>query len=357
MEFIKGMDVSMIDELERRGALYYLKGEQLDLFKILHKSGVNLIRLRLWNRPYSEEGKAYGGGTNDIETTIALAKRIVENKMEFMLDFHYSDFWADPAKQIKPKDWKHLGGTELQNAVYEYTKETLLKFEKQGCLPGVVQVGNEITNGFLWPNGKVDNIEEMAALIKSGIRAVREIKSSIKILLHLDFGTDNKMYRQWFSNIEPFNLDFDIIGMSFYPYWNGEIKQLIENMQDISITFNKDVLVAETAIGYTTDSLGCEGMLYSEELESKAGYPASEEGQRDFLKDLYKAIRGIPGNRGKGVLYWEPAWLPIPECKWANKIGCAYVNDTVEPGNSWANQALFDSNGNANLALIELSQL
>ncbi|MGF7144543.1 arabinogalactan endo-1,4-beta-galactosidase [Anaerotaenia torta] len=354
MSFIKGMDVSMVKELEEHGAKYYLNGEKKDLFEILKECGVNLIRLRLWNDPYSTSGEAYGGGTNDIDTTIELAKRILSHDMEFMLDFHYSDFWADPAKQYKPKAWENLSGSELETAVYHYTIDTLSKLKEKDVLPSVVQIGNEITNGLLWPDGKSDNTEGMASLLKAGISAVKEFDPNIKILLHLDFGTDNEMYRKWFTNIAPYDLEFDIIGMSYYPYWNGSIEDLVQNMNDISQTFQKDVLVAETAIGYTTDSLGCNGLVFSEEMEKKAGFPATKAGQEQFLKELCDGIRKVKNHRGIGIIYWEAAWLPIPECSWAHSIGCEYMNDTAEVGNSWANQALFDEKGNANQALVNM---
>jgi arabinogalactan endo-1,4-beta-galactosidase len=357
MRFMKGMDVSMVKELEEHGAEYYLNGEKKDLFEILKICGVDLIRLRLWNDPYSEKGEAYGGGTNDLNTTIELAKRVAGHGIEFMLDFHYSDFWADPAKQIKPKAWESLNGTELQSAVYHYTGNTLRRMREEAVPPSIVQIGNEITNGLLWPDGKSENTEEMASLIKAGIRAIKEFDPKIKILLHLDFGTDNEMYQKWFTKIAPYELEFDIIGMSYYPYWNGSIDSLVHNMNDISQTFGKDVLIAETAIGYTTDPLGCNGVVFSEALEKAAGYPATQAGQEQFLKELYDGVRKVKNHRGVGVLYWEPEWLPIPECSWAKPVGCEYMRDFAEVGNSWGNQALFDASGNANQALVNLKKL
>ncbi len=357
MQFVKGMDVSMLKELEQHGAVYYLNGEERDLFKIMKVSGANLVRLRLWNSPYSETGEPYGGGTNDFETTLELAKRADTQGLDIMLDFHYSDFWADPAKQFKPKAWENLKPEQLKEAVYCYTRDILNKMKQQNINPVVVQVGNEITNGLLWPEGRVENLEMMAELLKSGIRGVRETVPDAKILLHLDFGTDNKLYRRWFGAIEPYQLDFDMIGMSYYPFWNGSLESLIYNMNDISRTYDKDVLVAETSIGYTTDTLGCNGIVFSEELEKNTEYPATKEGQELFLKDLCKAVRNVENGRGVGIVYWEPEWLPIPECAWAKKIGCEYMNDKAELGNSWANQALFDAEGNANQALINLGTM
>lgn len=356
-DFYKGVDVSMLKELEDLGASYSLRHEKKDIFVILKECGVNLVRLRLWNDPYSIEGEKYGGGTNDLETTIELAKRVAENDMEIMLDFHYSDFWADPSKQIKPKAWEHLTEEELRNSVYWYTYDTLRRLEQEDVLPSVVQIGNEITNGLLWPEGRAENTESMAGLLEAGIRGVKEVSKEIKILLHLDFGTDNKLYREWFSKIEKYGLAYDMIGMSYYPHWNGSMADLLHNMNDISQTFGKDVLVAETSIGYTTDSLGCNGLVFSKEQEKATGYPATMEGQKQFLQDLYATVRQVENGRGVGVIYWEPAWLPIRECTWAQPKGCIYMNEQVEVGNSMANQALFDADGNANSALVSLADM
>ncbi len=357
MQFVKGMDVSMIKELEGYGAAYYLDGRKGDLFEILSRCGVNMIRLRIWQDPYDENGNPYGGGMNDLQTTMELAERAVRNGMSYLLDFHYSDFWADPAKQVKPKAWRGLCGEKLETAVYLHTVNTLKAMKNEGFVPAMVQVGNEITNGLLWPDGHIDHREEMAALLQAGMKGVREVCPDTRIMLHLDFGTDNSMYRNWFDKIQPFRLDFDVIGMSYYPHWNGSLQLLLDNMNDVSKRYDKDIIIAETSIGYTTDSLGCSGVVFSEEQEKATGYPATMAGQEAFLKDLYQAVRSVYGGRGIGVFYWEPAWLPIPDCKWANQNGCDYMNDKAETGNAIANQALFDASGNANSALVNLKMM
>lgn len=354
---IKGMDVSMIMELESYGASYYLNGKKEDLFCLLKTCGANMVRLRIWPDPYDEEGNPYGGGMNDLKTTIEIAKRVVENGMEIMLDFHYSDFWADPSKQVKPKAWKALSGKELETAVYLHTVDTLKALRNQKLIPAMVQVGNEITKGLLWPDGYVDQTERMAALLQAGIKGVREECPNAKIVLHLDFGTDNEMYRQWFDRIEPYALDFDVIGMSYYPHWNGSLQLLSDNMNDISSRYGKEVLVAETSIGFTTDTLGCKGIVFSEEQEEATGYPATMEGQEAFLRELYHTVRNVQNKKGIGVFYWEPAWLAIPDCTWASESGRLYMNDQAEAGNAMANQALFDASGNANSALLNLKTM
>lgn len=357
MQFIKGMDVSIIKELEEYGASYYIRNQKDDLFRILKECGTDMIRLRMWVDPYDQNGKPYGGGMNDLQTTEELARRTVTAGMSYMLDFHYSDFWADPAKQIKPKSWAKLTGESLQTAVYLHTTNTLKSLKNQNLQPEMVQIGNEITNGFLWPDGHINNVKTMVKLLKAGIRGVREECPNVKIALHLDFGTDNRMYRQWFEAVMPYGLDFDIIGMSYYPHFNGSIGLLIENMNDISARYDKEVLVAETSIGYTTDTLGCTGLVFTKESEQATGYPATPEGQEKFLRELCAAVKGVQGSKGVGVFYWEPAWLPIPECRWASKEGCAYMKDKAEAGNSMANQALFDAKGNANQALLKLAEM
>lgn len=357
MDFIKGMDVSMIKELEENGAAYYINGKSKDIFSILKECGTNVIRLRLWQDPYDRDGNPYGGGVNDLQTTAELAQRAVENGMDFLLDFHYSDFWADPSKQIKPKAWKNLSQDELETAVYLYTLQTLKFLKNKKLVPSMVQVGNEITKGFLWPEGHIDNAESMAKLLRAGIRGVREGCSDAKIVLHLDFGTDNEMYRNWFDKVAPYELDFDIIGMSYYPHWNGPLELLLENMNDISRIYDKDVMIAETSIGYTLDTFGCKGIIYTAEQEKATGYPATQDGQRDFMKDLYKTVRTVDNHRGVGVFYWEPDWIPIADCTWGNKNGCKYMKDKVESGNAMANQTLFDCHGNANLALLCLNEM
>lgn len=357
MQFIKGMDISMIKELEARGATYTYKKEKKDIFEILKECGTDMVRIRIWQDPFDEDGNPYGGGVNDLQTTIELANRAHDNGMSYLLDIHYSDFWADPGKQIKPKAWENLQGEKLETAVYLYTINILKTLKNHKLLPEMVQVGNEITNGFLWPDGHVDHVETMVTLLKAGIKAVREECPKAKIVIHLDFGTDNKMYRKWFDAITPYGLDFDVIGMSYYPHWNGNMKLLLDNMNDVSNAYNKDVMIAETSIGYTTDTLGCKGVVYTEEMEKATGYPATQEGQAQYLKDLFTTVRSVNNNRGIGVFYWEPAWLPIPDCTWGSKCGCAYINDKYEAGNSMANQTLFDQSGNVNQALLMLKEM
>ena len=173
-QFVKGMDISTLLEVERLGGKFYNDGVEMELLSILESYNVNAVRLRLWNNPYTEDGRPYGAGGNDFETTYELAKRALDKHMEFLLDFHYSDFWTDPGKQTVPKAWKGKNVEQLEQAVYEYTKATLLALKEKDAFPTMIQVGNELTNGLLWPYGKVPEYDNIAKFVNAGIRGDRK---------------------------------------------------------------------------------------------------------------------------------------------------------------------------------------
>lgn len=366
--FMKGADISTVKEVEELGGAFYLDGEKKDLFEILSVKGINTIRLRLWVDPYDDNKEPYLGGTNDLQMTIELAKRAKKHGLQFMLDFHYSDFWADPKKQSKPKAWQDLTGKQLEDEVYRYTKATLEAFKDQDIEPEYVQIGNEITNGMLWPDGKTpsylfeerrfqeaapqekkDSYARLARLLKAGVRATRETLPAPngKVILHLDFGGANDLYRGWFDEITAHEVDYDIIGLSYYPFWHGTLEDLRLNMEDISERYNKDVLVVETSYGFTGEKPKGSEAIFTEDLARIGGYPASVEGQAAFLRDLMKTMKGISGGRGLGIVYWEPAWLQVAGTSWASYAGMKYGNDMGDMGNHWSNQAMFDFDGNA----------
>ncbi|MNO32395.1 Arabinogalactan endo-1,4-beta-galactosidase precursor [compost metagenome] len=364
LNFIKGVDVSILSEVESLGGEFFLEQEKKDLFEILSLKDINTVRLRLWVNPYDEEGEPYMGGTNDLETTIELAKRAKLHGLQFMLNIHYSDFWTDPKKQYKPKSWQHLSGSQLEEEVYRYTTEVLQVCKGCDVLPDMVQIGNETTNGMLWPDGKTpaylfeekrfadtdagewkESYDRLAGLLNAGIRAAREADIP-KIILHLDAGGSNVLYRTWFDEMSARDVDFDVIGLSFYPFWHGTLNELRCNLEDISARYNKEVLVVETAYGFTPDSLSGKD-IFTEELSNLAGYPASVDGQARFLEDLMTTVKQVPNQQGIGVVYWEPAWLPVQGTTWASLVGMKYGNDVAPLGNHWANQGLFDFKGNA----------
>ena len=350
-DFIKGADVSMLAEVEKHGGKFFDEhGNPQDAMAILKENGFNYIRLRLWVDPKDADGKPYGGGNNDLVTTIALAQRAKANGMKFLLDYHYSDFWTDPARQNKPKAWTNMNIDQLTEAVYQHTKTTMDAFAKAGVLPDMVQVGNEINGGMLWPEGKSwgqngGEFDRLAGLLNAGIKPVKEHGDQIKIMLHLAEGTKNDTFIWWFDEITKRKVPFDIIGLSYYIYWNGPMNALQYNMDDISKRYNKDLIVVEAAYGYTTANCdNAENNFTSKEADD-AGYPATVQGQANYLHDLLQVVTKVPEGRGKGVFYWEPAWLPTPGATWATKAGMKYNSDDWKEGNARENQSLFDCQG------------
>ena len=355
MKFVKGMDLSTLLELERCGAKYYDNGEERDLLAIMKSYDVDTIRIRLWNDPWSETGESYGAGENDLKTSLEIAKRVTAAGFGVLLNFHYSDFWADPGKQIKPKAWADYGVKELEQAVYDYTLESMRTFLDAGVNITMVQVGNELSNGLLWPEGKVPNYDNIATFVNAGIRAVRKADATIPVMIHLDNGGNNALYREWFDNFTKRGEDFEIIGLSYYPFWHGSLQMLNDNMNDIAERYGKDLVIAEVSMGYTMDYKNYEKLSDEERkgyatrpaLVEKIEYPMTKQGQYDFMEDFLNRISHIKGGKGKGFFYWEPAWIPVPGSGWATPASLKYMNDPGPCGNEWANQALFDYDGNA----------
>lgn len=356
LPYIKGVDISTLAEVERLGGVYYEDGKQEELLAILTRNGVNYVRLRLWNDPYSETGEPYGAGTNDLETTIALARRALEAGMGVLLDFHYSDFWADPGKQRKPKAWRDYSVEQLEEAVETYTREVLETMKSENVFPTMVQVGNELSNGLLWPEGRVPQYDNIARFISAGIRGVRAVDKTLPIMLHLDNGGKNELYREWFDNYIKRGEDFDIIGLSYYPFWHGSLQALEDNMKDIAVRYGKELIVAEVSMGFTMEDYAeyeklapkeRKGMATRRELVEKIEYPMTKEGQCDFLRDFLTRLERVPNGAGRGFFYWEAGWIPVAGSGWATEAALEYIKEAGPCGNEWANQALFDYEGNA----------
>lgn len=359
--FVKGMDVSSLLEVESCGGRFFDDGRLCDPVLILKKYGTSLIRLRLWNDPYSEDGVPYGAGTNDLTRTVQMAKRARDAGIDWMLDIQYSDFWADPGKQTMPKAWKDLPEERLPQAVYDFTKETLEKLKEEDILPIMVAVGNEVTNSLMWPYGKTPEFGHIATLINAGIRAVHEILPHAEIMIHLDNGGNNGMCRNWFdSYFANGGMDFDYIGLTYYPFWHGTMEDLRYNLHDLAGRYHKKLILAEVSTGFTMEDYGDheklppserKGMATKPHLTDKVEYPMTPEGQSAFMKDIMEMLKEVPDNLGRGFIYWEPAWLPVPGSGWANDAALAYTGEKGPGGNEWANQALFDYDGNTLPAL------
>lgn len=363
MKFYKGMDLSTIKEVEGLGGRFYDHREEKDVFEILKSYGMNAVRLRLWNDPYGPDGTPYGAGTNDLPTTLELAKRAKAQGMEVLLCMHYSDFWADPGKQRVPKAWRGMDAEQLTEEVYSFTRDTLLAMRRAGAFPDLIQVGNELTNGMLWPQGKLlecGNYDNLAKFVSAGIRAVRSLDQEIPIMIHLDNGGNAPMYRDWFDHYLERGEDFQIIGLSYYPFWHGSLEELKNNMNDLAVRYGKELVIAEVSMGFTMADYGVYEKLAQEErkgyatkpeLVEKLEFPMTKKGQADFMKALFAVIDQVPENKCSGFFYWEPAWIPVPGSGWANEAALQYIEEKGPGGNEWANQALFDYEGQSLPAL------
>lgn len=361
-DFILGVDISTLETVERGGGKFSTAdGRPGSALQILRAAGMNWGRLRLWHTPVnahdviedgrivSRHGEPVGGGDNGLAVTLRLARRLKAQGMKWLLDIHYSDHWTDPGKQAKPAAWTRLHGAALAQEVERYTSEVLKALHDQGTDPDMIQVGNEINGGMLWPDGKtwqqtpdeqVGGDAAFIALLRAGIRGVRATDAlrggRLPVMLHLAHQGDGKSaetFRRVYDGFEAAKLDYDVIGLSWYPYHHDPYDALRDNLRLLSDRYRKPLVVVETAYGHQLDNPGG-GAVFNEEGARRSGYPATPEGQARMLRDVVRAVAAVP--QGLGVFYWEPAWLAVPGAGWR-----------TGDGNGWANQTLFDDRGRA----------
>lgn len=341
---IFGADVSSLNKSTDLGGVYRTEeGEECDALSILSSEGVNWARLRVWVDP--------ADGYHDKAALLQMAKRVRQNGMQLLVDLHYSDTWADPGNQTKPAAWEDYTFDDLKQAVYDHTYDVCLSLKNQHTLPAMIQIGNELNSGMLWPDGHTwdpPNWDNLAQLLTAGYDAVKACSPQTDVMLHLADGGDNDLYRWWFDEITARDVPFDVIGVSFYPYWHGSLADLQYNLNDITHRYGKDVVVVETAYPFTlADDDGWENII---DLESEltAGYPATPEGQAAWVRDIMSIVRAVPDGLGLGVMYWDATWTGVPGNGW----------DPTDPssGNAWENQALFDFDDCALPALKAFNQ-
>ena len=300
-KFLKGVDVSSIPEKEEKGLVFRdMDGIAADPMDLLVKYGINSVRLRIWNDP---SNVPESGGYCDLARTVAMARRIKEKDLHFLLDFHYSDHWADPGQQRKPAAWEGLGFDELVQAVYDYTHDVLVKLSENDALPDTVQIGNEVRSGMLFPDGAVPDYRALAKLINAGIRAVRDISESIEVMIHLDQGGRFFCLREWFDAMFAAGMDkIDAIGISFYSFWHGTFKDLKDCMAQLIDRYKLPVYVVETAHPWRH----CPLEHVNREMMKMAGFPAGVEEQRKSLSLVMQIASEVSGDLRTGVYYWEP---------------------------------------------------
>ena len=359
-DFAFGVDASMTKVVEDCGGVYYNQdGREQDVFQILRRSGVNFVRFRLWNNPQNKYGDKYGGGNNDVATDIELAKRAKAANLNVMIDFHYSDFWADPDRQNIPRDWGTLVDKELPNAINEFTVNTLKQFKSAGVTVDAVQIGNEINNGLSgysinW-NDTETSFDQMANMLSAGIKGAKSVFKNVKTMIHLANGGNTAEYETFFTAMDKRKVNYDIIGASFYPHLSGSLEDLQTNLDNVSKVTGKPVIIAETSWGFTTQYNENTENSYSAEDENVGGYLTSEQAQATMIRDICNVLSKVPNNKGLGIFYWEPGWLPVSGASWATAAGQSYQyygNDsktsTYTDGKAtWSNQGLFSYTGKA----------
>ncbi|MDO7906255.1 glycosyl hydrolase 53 family protein [Paenibacillus sp. JX-17] len=357
--FIKGADISSILSLEQSGVQFYNEAGQVqDIFTTLHDAGVNYIRVRVWNDPYSTSGNGYGGGNNDLAKAIEIGKRATANGMKLLVDFHYSDFWADPGKQHTPKAWAAMTLEQKEQAVYEYTKTSLQQMISEGIDIGMVQVGNETNQNFIgekdWAN--------ISKLFNAGSRAIREVDSSILVALHFTNPESAGRYAGYAQALKDNHVDYDVFASSYYPFWHGTLDNLTSVLKQVAVNYGKKVMVAETSYTYTAEEGDGHGNTAPQSSGQVLDYPISVQGQANSVRNVIDAVAKV-GNAGLGVFYWEPAWLPVgpPSSIEQNKVlwdqygsgwAASYAGEyDPEDAGKWYggsavdNQALFDFTG------------
>ncbi|MBN1815721.1 MAG: glycosyl hydrolase 53 family protein [Sedimentisphaerales bacterium] len=292
-DYVVGADLSFLKQAEDRGVVFKEGGIPKPALQIFRDHGYNWIRLRLFHTPSRLP--------NNLAYTITLAQEAKQMGFQFLLNFHYSDTWADPAHQITPKAWQDKTHDQLIKAVREYTTETIAAFQEAGVLPDMVQIGNEITPGMLWPDGKLpEHWDNFAELLQAGIEGVRAgsgKESCPQIMLHIDKGGDKKATQGFFDKIASYSIPYDVIGQSFYPWWHGSLQDLSENMAFMANAYQKDIILVEVAYNWRP----------AEYRGKPAPFPETPEGQRQFLEEVNRVVLETPGNRGKGIFWWEPA--------------------------------------------------
>ena len=312
-DFIMGLDISSVISEFNSGVTYQdFDGNVIDNISDFCKflkddCGITNIRVRVWNDPYDSEGNGYGGGDNDVETAVKIAEGCADAGLKMLVDFHYSDFWADPSKQQPPKVWEDYGLEEKEEAIRTFTTDSLEKIAATGAEIDMVQVGNETTNSFVGETGT--NYADMCTLFNAGAKAIRDFDKNIRIVIHFTNPERTNQLVNWAERLQNNNVDYDILATSYYPYWHGTLENLKSQFQTVREEYGKDVMVAETSYAYTlNDTDGHDNTVRVGQNDNVTSYEFSEQGQADCIRDIIAAVSEAGG---LGVYYWEPAWITV----------------------------------------------
>jgi arabinogalactan endo-1,4-beta-galactosidase len=328
---ILGADVSTLQRGMELGAKYFnASGAQQHALDILKGVGVNYIRLRVWVNPAS--------GYNNKNRVVAFAPQVKSRGLKLLIDLHYSDYWADPGRQDTPAAWRNHSLSQLQMDVYNHTLDVCNSLKNAGATPDMIQVGNEINQGLLWPAGRIsnNNFANAAALLKAGYSAVKACSSSTQVALHIAAGGDNGTSRWWFDGMQRQGVQWDVTAESYYCFWHGSLSDMQSNVADLRSRYGKPVIIAETSYPFTTANADSQGNVITN--SSPCGYPATWAGQANAFAAILNAARA---GGAAGVFYWEPTWIATSGNGWD-------PNNINGSGDGWDNQAVFDWFGKIN---------
>jgi arabinogalactan endo-1,4-beta-galactosidase len=297
-EFIAGADFSHLRFFEDRGIVYKVNGQTQDGLTILKNHGINCVRLRIFTSSAAQAQADAYDYTNNLDYVLPLAVRVKNAGLKFLLDFHYSDTWADPGKQTKPAAWTNLTLVQLQQQMHDYTSNTVVVLKNAGAMPDYVQVGNEITTGMLWNSGKVSgntntSWSNLASLMKAAINGIKDAAPTNvpKIIVHIDRGGDWPTTQWFYDNLVNQQVPFDIIGESYYAWWHGPLTNVQICLSNAAVRYGRPVVIAETAFPWANST-----NLY--------GIPATPQGQVQYVTELAKIVKGVPGGKGAGIFWW-----------------------------------------------------
>jgi len=368
-DFILGMDASCVPALEASGVTYYdHTGAQKSPYEILSENGINYIRVRVWNDPFDANGNGYGGGNCDIENAVIVGKQATEHGMKLLVNFHYSDFWADPGKQMVPKAWKGMDIDAKSEALYQYTKDCLQKLVDAGVDVGMVQIGNE-TNGAMCgeDSSALGGWKKIMQLMSAGSKAVREVCPDALVAVH--FANPEKItnFDSYGKNLDYYQVDYDVFASSYYPFWHGTLDNLAQVLSKIAETYSKKVMVAETSYAFTAEDTDFSGNTIGEGGGIVKDYPFTQQGQANLVRNVIDTVANKTTN-GIGVFYWEGTWISVGGESWEENSalwethGSGWASSYAaeydpEDAGQWYggcavdNQAFFNAEGKATEAL------
>lgn len=350
-EFLAGADISYWPLFEKLGGVYKAHGQTGELPEIMKRAGCNTVRLRLFTRDPARPDPPPRNQLNDLEYMLPEARRVKKAGLKILLDFHYSDTWADPGKQAKPATWKALTFEQLVRKMHDYTYEVLVTMRREGVMPEAVQIGNEITPGMLWPDGKIGDGSDpkqnarFAALLQAGIRGAREAAAGgppLRIVIHINNGASWPHVVRFYDILAAQGVtDYDAIGLSFYPMWGAKLAKLREVLNGAAKRFNKDIIIAETSFPWGPAQFPEKWKAaYRGEME----FPLTPEGQRQYTEALVREVKGTPGGHGLGIFWWGTEYLaPSDKIKGVSSDARSHV-------------ALFDAQANALPAMEALGK-